>query len=87
LNELRYRKCFQLRATKFAVPIKDFEATSLDTQASNKSNNNHNQQINQNELNYKIDEYFWLKNNTRIKDWITHVNSSTEINNPLDYWK
>lgn len=80
LNELRYKKCFALRATKFLHPLKDFDPSS-------DSNENSKSEINA--QNYKIIDHFWLRNASTIKEWLDFINAQACENNenPTDYWK
>ncbi len=93
LNELRYRQCFKLRSTRLCAPFKDFdpilsvpanaEATSSTT-ASNTSVDSTSL------INSKIDEFFWLRNDQTIKEWlhlISHLNDTYSGHDAVDYWK
>jgi focal adhesion kinase 1 len=68
LNELRYRQCFRLRSTKFSLPFKDFDPSDSETTTSPG-------------INSKIDEFFWLRNDLTIKEWLNSINDS------IDDWK
>jgi len=82
LNELRYKQCFQIRAARFSLPIKDFDPlffTAKDSEKNEKSSNTDKKQL-------EIEEFFWLKKDDLIKDWIQSIESSEEPNKTLDYW-
>ena len=88
LNDLRYRRCFGLRATKFEHPICDFDDSKEEEKKSNtaceKSHFN------------KIVQAFWLRSKSTIADWIQNIdalqqklneNQSKNSSNSTDYWK
>ena len=81
LNELRYKQCFQLRATKFSHPIKDFDPLSLKAPTDEKSSES-------NVINPVIEEHYWLKNDMKIKEWLQMIDQKKDSNsNEIDYWK
>jgi hypothetical protein len=95
LNELRYRQCFKLRSTRLSAPFKDFDPilnvpaqadTTSSTTASSISVNSTSL------INSKIDEFFWLRNDMTIKEWlhsIGHFNENGNITktDAVDHWK
>lgn len=72
MNELRYKQCFQLRATRFSLPIKDFDPMFLTVKTGDQKK-------------LQIEEFYWLKNSYTIKEWLQTIenNDSTKT---LDYW-
>lgn len=81
LNELRYKQCFQLRATKFSHPVKDFDPLYLSLKTASV-------EIGSETTSPQIEEYYWLKNDLTIKDWIHFVECNREARqNEMDYWK
>ena len=86
LNELRYKQCFQLRATRFSMPIKEFDPLFLtlktsDSDGKNVSNSDKKSQ----QPALRIEEFYWLKNNFTIKEWLRTIESA-EAPRSLDYW-
>lgn len=84
LNELRYKQCFQLRATRFSHPVKDFDPLylSIKAPADEKSSDT-------NTVNPVIEEHYWLKNDMKIKEWLQMIDQKKDpnCNNEIDYWK
>ncbi|CAF0736648.1 unnamed protein product [Brachionus calyciflorus] len=76
LNELRFKQCFRLRSTRFNLSFKDF-----DPSGQNDSSDSNNGLVN------KIEEFFWLKNNTLIKDWLKMIGHLDDESNATDFWK
>lgn len=76
LNELRYKQCFQLRATRFSLPIKEFDPMFLTVKNIDGENSKKKLQI---------EEFFWLKNNYTIKEWLQTIENN-ESPYTLDYW-
>jgi len=74
LNELRYKQCFQLRAARFSLPIRDFDPLFLTV----KDNNNETKKL-------KVVEFHWLKNDFTIKEWLNEIEANEAPKN-LDYW-
>lgn len=74
LNELRFKQCFQLRSTKFSTPFKDFDPN-------NSEGNFPSSQIK------KIEQFFWLKNNILIKEWLKLIGQTEENSCATDFWK
>jgi hypothetical protein len=83
LNELRYKQCFQLRATKFSHLIKDFDPINLSLKTPNSSSEKSSSSNSENSP--IIEEHYWLKNDMTIKDWLQMIEKTKE--NDLDYWK
>ena len=87
LNELRYKQCFSLRSTKLSLPFKDFEPPSF---GSSSAENEQKVLSNKKELDLKvnIEEYFWLKNDLTIKEWLDLVETKVGKDaTATDYWK
>ena len=84
LNELRYKQCFQLRATRFSHPVKDFDPLylSIKAPADEKSSDT-------NTVNPVIEEHYCLKNDMKIKEWLQMIDQKKDpnCNNEIDYWK
>lgn len=81
LNELRYKQCFQLRAVRFSMPIKDFDPLffTIKDQNDKPANKDDKSQL-------EIEEFFWLKKDDLIKDWLQEIESYEEPSKSLDYW-
>ncbi len=69
LNELRYKNCFRLRATKYLVSIRDKD-NNMNSPTSSASSSNSNNQV---DLNEGVEEYHWLRNNLTIKEWLNSI--------------
>lgn len=81
LNELRFKRCFSLRATKYSYVINDLDNLQL---------NEINKSLpgNTNKISNKILEAFWLRNNLTIKKWLKIISDDQGANSPAsDYWK
>lgn len=94
LNDLRYRKCFGLRATKFERPICDFDDSKEEERKS--SNNTRENSSALSHQHNKIVQAFWLRSKSTIADWIQNIdalqqkineNQSKNSSNSTDYWK
>lgn len=81
LNELRYKRCFQLRSTRFSKSNKDFDPLFLPSTTFNQPNVN----INLASIPV-IEDFFWLTSDLRIKDWIGSIRAE-EKHNDLNLWK
>lgn len=81
LNELRYKQCFQLRAVRFSMPIKDFDPLFFTTKDQNDKSADKDEKSQ-----LEIEEFFWLKKDDLIKDWLQEIESYEEPIKSLDYW-
>ena len=87
LNELRYKQCFQLRATKYLHSVKDFDPLNLVLKLPTKSTDDLTKSENL-ICQTVIEEFHWLKNDTTIKGWLESIENKKEARpNETDYWK
>jgi hypothetical protein len=94
LNELRFKQCFKLRSTKFTEPFKDFDpGFLLNSNGSGQSSDANGSSVLTSALyastliNSKIEDFFWLRNDTTIKEWLQMIGYSAENPAAVDYWK
>ena len=102
LNELRYRQCFKLRSTKLASPFKDFDSvyvgstsasSTVDSTSINSNTSSASSSVMQ--INSKIDDYFWLRDDSTIKEWLSIISQLTSDSGSeaapgceaIDFWK
>ncbi len=80
LNELRYRKCFAIRSTKFLRPFNDFALQENGAEGKRESTNEPEQRI--------VDK-FWLRNESTVCEWLELVSGLCEAvsGQPTDLWK
>ena len=76
-----------MRSTKLISPIKDFEpilfTNSIDLEQKTFPNKR-----NSLDLKVSIDEYFWLKNDLTIIEWLDLVETKVDKDaKSTDYWK
>ncbi len=74
MNELRFKQCFQLRATRFSLPIKEFDPLFLTVK-----------NIKSDDKKLQIEEFYWIRNDLLIKKWIEEI-VTYEAPKSLEYW-
>jgi len=76
-----------LRSTKLSAPIKDFEPPTFTNSVEFEQKSSPNK-MNPLDLKVSIEEYFWLKNDLTIKEWLDLVEQKVDKDlKSIDYWK
>jgi hypothetical protein len=94
LNELRFKNCFRVRATRYTLPNmnklqsdefdRSFDSSLLTNSTQTSFNNSNEIYYN---VNNRIEEFIWWRNNNTIQRSIQLVFKDDQNENMIDYWK